>query len=455
MAMMLNIVPVDAKANASLQNTNKKSNNKSDKLASGFAAVLTKQADKKEVDDGVSNGKDEAAAQLMAAFAGVAVLPTPVNLMESSNQGEVVPETTNNEQMETVTQLPNLVGNDQTQIDSSTSVKVSQKNLEALLTKMTGVNESVNIGNVAEVVQVQGQGYFLGKSQKEQVVEPALGIDSSLKEADTLLNAVPSIVMDNGVIKNNSKQSIDSKRITSNQSNTGGAATTDLAELVGDDVKAKSNLQPMVNIVAAVKEDSSTNELVLGTKEQLHTEGMLPDKAANNSDVFSSLLNQPVVKNEGQVTLSDTKQVQQQPVKDPYHITSQIVDQARLIEGQKNTEMIIRLKPEHLGELTFKVTVENGVVSASFHSNNAEVRNMLEASLIQLKQDLSNQGLKVENVGIYAGLGEFFSNGQRESQKKPEVKVQNRKVEEDFIEALESSNLSENASDASGVDYRV
>jgi flagellar hook-length control protein FliK len=454
MVMMLNIVPVDAKANASLQNTNKKSNNKSDKLASGFAAVLTKQADKKEA-DGVPNGKDEAAAQLMAAFAGVAVLPTPVNLMESSNQGEVVPETFNNEQMETVTQLPNLVGNDQIQIDSSTSVKVSQKNLEALLTKMTGVNESVNIGNVAEVVQVQGQGHFLGKSQKEQVVEPALGIDSSLKEADTLLNAVPSIVMDNVVIKNNSKQSIDSKRITSNQGNMGGTTTTDLAELVGDDVKAKSNLQPIVNIVAAVKEDSSTNELVLGTKEQLHTEGMLPDKAANNSDVFSSLLNQPVVKNEGQVTLSDTKQVQQQPVKDPYHITSQIVDQARLIEGQKNTEMIIRLKPEHLGELTFKVTVENGVVSASFHSNNAEVRNMLEASLIQLKQDLSNQGLKVENVGIYAGLGEFFSNGQRESQKKPEVKVQNRKVEEDFIEALESSNLSENASDVSGVDYRV
>jgi flagellar hook-length control protein FliK len=455
MVMMLNIVPVDAKANTSLQNTNKKSNDKSDKLVPGFAATLTKQADKNEASDGTSNGKDEVAARLMAAFAGIAVLPPPVNLIECPKQGgEIVPETVNSGQVETVAHLFNLVGNNQPQIDLSASGKAFQNHVEALLPKMTGINESVNISNVAEFVQTQAN--FLGKAPTEQMVEPVQEIDSSLKEAETLLNTVPSIVMENGVIKNNSKQSIESKKITSSPGNTGGVTTADLAELIGNDVKIKLDIQPpIVNTVAAVKEDNNLNGLVSGTKEQLHTEGILPDKAANNSEIFSSLLNQPVVKNESQVTVADTKQVQQQPVKDPYHITSQVVDQARLIEGQKNTEMIIRLKPEHLGELSFKVTVENGAVSASFHSNNAEVRNILEASLMQLKQELSNQGLKVENVGIYAGLGEFFSNGQRESQKKPEVKVQNRKVEEDFIEALESSNVSDADSDSPGVDYRV
>lgn len=447
MDMMLNVVPVDTKTEDLLQNTNKRSSNKSDKLATGFAAMLTKQTNKKEVDDGVTNGKDEVATQLMAAFASIAALSTPVNLMES-NEGEVVADTTNNVQMDTITQLPNVVGNAQAQIDS----KASQNNLDALLTKLTGIKDQMSSSNVAELTQVQKQ--LLEKLQNEQIVAPIQVIDSSLKEVDALPNAVPSIVMDSGVLKNDSKQPIDSKKIKSSQGNTGIPTTADLAELIGEDVKMTEAIQPIVNIVNPVTEDSKVNELVLGAEEQLPKKGILPDKAANNLDAFSSVFNQSVVKNEKQVTLSDAKQVQPQPVTDPYHITSQIIDQARLIEGQKNAEMIIRLKPEHLGELTFKVTVENGVVSASFHSNNAEVRNMLEASLIQLKQDLSNQGLKVENVGIYAGLGEFFSNGQRESQKKPEVKVQNRKIEEDFIEALESSNLSENASDA-GVDYRV
>jgi flagellar hook-length control protein FliK len=75
--------------------------------------------------------------------------------------------------------------------------------------------------------------------------------------------------------------------------------------------------------------------------------------------------------------------------------------------------MVIRLKPEHLGELTLKIAVDSGVVSATFHTSNAEVRAAIEASLPQLRQDMANQGLKVDNVGVYASLDHFFANDQR------------------------------------------
>ena len=75
--------------------------------------------------------------------------------------------------------------------------------------------------------------------------------------------------------------------------------------------------------------------------------------------------------------------------------------------------MDIKLSPEHLGDLTLKVSVANGgAVTASFHSDNAQVRTMLENSLIQLKQELEAKGMKVDNVEVYAGLGDFMSNGQ-------------------------------------------
>lgn len=140
---------------------------------------------------------------------------------------------------------------------------------------------------------------------------------------------------------------------------------------------------------------------------------------------------------------------------DPHNIAGQIVEQARMINRVNNSEMVVKLKPEHLGELTLKVTVENGAVSASFHSNNSEVRTVIEASLTQLRQELSNQGLKVENVGVYAGLNQFFSNDQQQqTAQQQQIKFKNRRQEESFIDAIEAAAVLPATSDA-GVDYRI
>lgn len=140
---------------------------------------------------------------------------------------------------------------------------------------------------------------------------------------------------------------------------------------------------------------------------------------------------------------------------DAHNIAGQIVEQARMINRVNNSEMVVKLKPEHLGELTLKVTVENGAVSASFHSNNSEVRTIIEASLTQLKQELSTQGLKVENVGVYAGLNQFFSNDQQQqAAQQQQIKFKNRRQDESFIDAIEAAAVLPATSDA-GVDYRI
>jgi flagellar hook-length control protein FliK len=143
---------------------------------------------------------------------------------------------------------------------------------------------------------------------------------------------------------------------------------------------------------------------------------------------------------------------------DPYNVASQIVEQARLIKAPDTSEMVIKLKPEHLGELTLKISVDGGVVNASFHSNNADVRSIIESSLVQLRQDMSSQGLKVDNVGVYAGLGNFFSDGQQRSSqqnagKTPELKRKNESA--DFIQAVEAVEAQAQADTTSGVDYKI
>ena len=121
-----------------------------------------------------------------------------------------------------------------------------------------------------------------------------------------------------------------------------------------------------------------------------------------------------------QTALQETAEVQPTapaaPQKD-YEVARQIVEQARLLRMPEQTEMVIRLKPEHLGELTLKVSVAaSGAVNAAFHTDNASVRAIIETSMIQLKHELQAQGLKVDNVGVYAGLGEHsMMNGQQDA----------------------------------------
>jgi len=140
-----------------------------------------------------------------------------------------------------------------------------------------------------------------------------------------------------------------------------------------------------------------------------------------------------------------------------YEIPKQIIDQVRLIKTTEDTQMVIRLKPEHLGELVLKVSVAGGAVSTAFHSDNAEVRAIIENSIVQLKQEMQAQGLKVDNVGVYAGLGEFLSGGQSgQAQQQNARQFKHRNIDlADFEDDVAGITALGNDSSEDGIDYRI
>lgn len=129
--------------------------------------------------------------------------------------------------------------------------------------------------------------------------------------------------------------------------------------------------------------------------------------------VVSQVMNPQALLQPLQGQVAETQDVPR--AQEDYGVPKQIVEQARLLRLPGNTEMVIKLTPEHLGELTLRVSVSSaGAVNASFHSDNVVVRNIIETSMVQLKHDLQAQGLKVENVGVYAGLSDgMLPNGQQ------------------------------------------
>ena len=163
-------------------------------------------------------------------------------------------------------------------------------------------------------------------------------------------------------------------------------------------------------------------------------------------------------------------EVPQRPQTD-YEIPRQIVEQARLLRTLNDTQMIIRLKPEHLGELTLRVAVgSDGAVQASFHSDNAHVRSVIENSLVQLRQELNTQGIKVDRVGVYTGLadgqmpqGQGQEAWQQHQAGHSETQVYARGDADDYLDgeivddgvATASTQKSVGGVTADGVDYRV
>ena len=163
-------------------------------------------------------------------------------------------------------------------------------------------------------------------------------------------------------------------------------------------------------------------------------------------------------------------EVPQHPQTD-YEIPRQIVEQARLLRTLNDTQMIIRLKPEHLGELTLRVAVgSDGAVQASFHSDNAHVRSVIENSLVQLRQELNTQGIKVDRVGVYTGLadgqmpqGQGQEAWQQHQAGHSETQVYARGDADDYLDGeivddgvtTASTQESVGGVTADGVDYRV
>lgn len=197
-----------------------------------------------------------------------------------------------------------------------------------------------------------------------------------------------------------------------------------------------------------------------GEKKQLPGQNTdsVSDSNSVSTNAFPGLLDQQNVSGKTSALSSNPNQPSPHVVHDPYDITSQIVQQAHLLKNDQNSEMIIQLKPEHLGELTLKVAVENGTVSTTFHSSNAEVRNILESSIPQLKQEMSNQGIKVDYVGVSAQLGQSLSDGSRENlQQQWVMRNQNKRqpASEEFIQAVEVAGSPQSVATASGVDYRI
>jgi flagellar hook-length control protein FliK len=89
------------------------------------------------------------------------------------------------------------------------------------------------------------------------------------------------------------------------------------------------------------------------------------------------------------------------------NVVDQLVQKASLMIKENFSEMNIQLTPENLGKVDLKISIERGIVVAKFAAESQQVKELIESNLTNLKQQLTNQGLKVDQLSVTVGQQSF------------------------------------------------
>jgi len=132
--------------------------------------------------------------------------------------------------------------------------------------------------------------------------------------------------------------------------------------------------------------------------------GDLGEQAAHVADPSDAGFEQPA-----QSTALSPQQRAQEAKVSSNQVMEQIVRGIELNLKGEYGEIRLQLKPDSLGEVEVRIASNNGIVSAEFIAESQRVKALIEAGLPQLKQQLIEQGLNVQELSVQVGGGSTYS----------------------------------------------
>ncbi|WP_312492559.1 flagellar hook-length control protein FliK [Anaerosporobacter sp.] len=142
-------------------------------------------------------------------------------------------------------------------------------------------------------------------------------------------------------------------------------------------------------------------------------------------------------------------------------IANQVVEQIKVIIKPDQTSMEMNLNPESLGKVNLVVAEKNGLLTAQFTVQNEIAKEALESQMQTLKDNFTNQGLKVDAVEVLVSNSPFsqdnMSEGSKEQQKssgkKKNINLADLDLLEDDITEEDAMKIDIMSKNGNSVDY--
>jgi flagellar hook-length control protein FliK len=137
---------------------------------------------------------------------------------------------------------------------------------------------------------------------------------------------------------------------------------------------------------------------------------------------------------------------------DTMDLIEQLAENVRVAITEGTTSMEMQLNPENLGKVYLQISSKEGVVNASLTATNEAVRQVLESQIADLRQSLSQAGVKVDAIEVTVASHEFERNleqnqnqEQQQGQRQQEQNSQRRNINLSSLDELSGVMTEEEA----------
>lgn len=181
-----------------------------------------------------------------------------------------------------------------------------------------------------------------------------------------------------------------------------------------------------------------------------HSENnMSHEHAESNNQFLTNVTNNNTLQN---VALNAENGMNPYMTFEAREIMQQILDYIKVQVKPDMTSLQMQLHPEDLGTLQIEVSNKNGMLTAQFTAQDDSVKAVIESQLIQLKENLNEQGLKVQAVEVTVASQQFDrnldKNGNEGTAQEDNQKASKKQIRRINLNELDMENELEDADDA-------
>lgn len=143
------------------------------------------------------------------------------------------------------------------------------------------------------------------------------------------------------------------------------------------------------------------------TKEEYHENNHSFGAEGHENKFFTNIAENSVAEN---ASLSAENLTDSYMTYEARELMQQVMDYIKVSVKPDMSSVQMQLHPEELGTLQIEVTSKNGVMTAKFTTQDEGVKTVMESQMVQLKENLNEQGIKVQAVEVAVASQQFDRN---------------------------------------------
>lgn len=247
--------------------------------------------------------------------------------------------------------------------------------------------------NIAAVINSETVNIIKGQLEKDIKISELLNTQTGENTAES--DALTTQLLDNSEIMK-LKQAAENGKSPSSIANTPNNSTVinysdsvndikSSTEANEDGINSSDNTQSQAKSIKPQEKTSNTPELTHNLNQGLKVSNLNDDSINLQQNVSASSL-----------------------IEKPQDLIELTVEKFKTLRLPGSTEVTVKLKPEELGEVTLKLVLEKGQINGSITAERKEIVMMLQNNLEQLKTELKNSNVNLNNLSVNIQSGEEF-----------------------------------------------